>query len=84
MSLGTSLYALRRVGKVDRATKDLDWLDVANLVQDVQKLKRNATKYVANVNAAEKLTKREKMEMAILQHHQQALPKNVTRIGEEH
>ena len=60
-----SLYAIERVRKFEQSASDIDWASLADLVIDVQKLKRNATKYQANVNAAQKLTHKEKMALAI-------------------
>lgn len=71
----TSLYALARVAKFERSVSDLDWDSLADLTIDVQKLKKNAQKYQANVNAAQKLTQKEKLQMAIEQaQNQQAQP----------
>ena len=60
-----SLYAIARLKKFEQSASDIDWASLADLVIDVQKLKRNATKYQANVNAAQKLTQKEKMALAI-------------------
>lgn len=60
-----SLYAIARIRNFEQSASDIDWASLADLVIDVQKLKRNATKYQANVNAAQKLTQKEKMAMAI-------------------
>jgi len=60
-----SLYAIARLSKFEQSASDIDWASLADLVIDVQKLKRNATKYQANVNAAQKLTQKEKMALAI-------------------
>ena len=62
-----SLYAIARVAKFERSVSDLDWDSLADLAIDVQKLKKNAQKYQANVNAAQKLTQKEKMQLAIEQ-----------------
>jgi biopolymer transport protein ExbB/TolQ len=61
----TSLYAIARLRKFQRSVSDLDWDSLADLTIDVQKLKKNAQKYQANVNAAQKLTQKEKMQLAI-------------------
>ncbi len=59
---------------------DLDWDSLADLTIDVQKLKKNAQKYQANVNAAQKLTQKEKLALAIEQRqHQQQ--NNVAYMG---
>ena len=60
-----SLYAIARLRKFEQSTSDIDWASLADLVLDVSKLKRNATKYQANVNAAQKLTQKEKLAVAI-------------------
>lgn len=60
-----SLHTSARVRKFERAVSDLDWDSLADLAIDVQKLKRNAQKYQANVNAAQKLTQKEKLQIAI-------------------
>ena len=65
LAFATSLYAIRRVAKFERAVSDMQWDDLADLVIDVGKLKRNAQKYQSNVNAAQKLTQKEKMALAI-------------------
>ena len=61
----SSLYAIARLRKFEQSTSDIDWASLADLVLDVSKLKRNATKYQANINAAQKLTQKEKMALAI-------------------
>jgi hypothetical protein len=67
LGLSPSLYALARIAKFERSVSDLDWDSLADLTIDVQKLKKNAQKYQANVNAAQKLTQKEKMQLAIEQ-----------------
>ena len=75
LAFSASLYALARVAKFERSVSDLDWESLANLNIDVQKLKKNALKYQANVNAAQKLTQKEKLAMAIEQaQYQQQQP----------
>jgi hypothetical protein len=49
----------------------------------VQKLKKNAQKYQANVNAAQKLTQKEKLALAIEQAQYQQLPPANNIIGME-
>jgi hypothetical protein len=63
----TSLHAIARLRKFERAVSSLDWDSLADIVIDVQKLKKNAQKYQSNVNAAQKLTQKEKMALAIEQ-----------------
>ncbi len=65
LAFATSLYAIVRVAKFERAVTDLDWHSLADLQIDVKKLIKNAQKHQANVNAAQKLTQKEKMAMAI-------------------
>ena len=65
LAFSASLYAIARLGKFERAVSDLDWDSLADLAIDVQKLKKNAQKYQANVNAAQKLTQKEKLALAI-------------------
>ena len=67
LAFSASAYALARIAKFERAVSDLDWDSLADLAIDVQKLKKNAQKYQANVNAAQKLTQKEKMQLAIEQ-----------------
>jgi len=67
LAFSASLYAIARLKKFERAVSDLDWDSLADLAIDVQKLKKNAQKYQANVNAAQKLTQKEKMQLAIEQ-----------------
>lgn len=74
-----SLYAIARVAKFEKSVSDLDWDSLADLAIDVQKLKKNAQKYQANVNAAQKLTQKEKMQLAIEQ-AQYAQHQNVAHI----
>ena len=76
LGLSPSLYALARIAKFERSVSDLDWDSLADLTIDVQKLKKNAQKYQANINAAQKLTQKEKMQLAIEQ-AQQAQHQNV-------
>ena len=77
LAFSASLYAIARLRKFERAVSDLDWDSLADLAIDVQKLKKNAQKYQANVNAAQKLTQKEKLAMAIEQaQYQQAAPVN--------
>lgn len=74
-----SLYAISRVAKFERSVSSLDWDSLADLAIDVQKLKKNAQKYQANVNAAQKLTQKEKLAIAIqeAQYGQQMQPSNI-------
>lgn len=75
LAFSASLYALARIRKFERAVSDLDWDSLADLAIDVTKLKKNAQKYQANVNAAQKLTQKEKLAMAIEQaQYQQQQP----------
>ena len=74
LGLSPSLYALARIAKFERSVSDLDWDSLADLTIDVQKLKKNAQKYQANVNAAQKLTQKEKMQLAIEQAQQAQQP----------
>ncbi len=67
LAFSASAYALARIAKFERSVIDLDWDSLADLAIDVQKLKKNAQKYQANVNAAQKLTQKEKLQMAIEQ-----------------
>jgi hypothetical protein len=67
LGLSPSLYAIARIAKFERSVMDLDWDSLADLTIDVQKLKKNAQKYQANVNAAQKLTQKEKLALAIEQ-----------------
>tara|TARA_Y100000004_G_C8937458_1_gene422721 strand:+ start:1276 stop:1584 length:309 start_codon:yes stop_codon:yes gene_type:complete len=75
-----SLYAIARLRKFEQSSSDIDWASLADLILDVQKLKRNATKYQANVNAAQKLTQKEKMALAI-QEAQMRQPQPVTNFN---
>jgi len=79
----SSLYAIARLRKFERSVSDLDWDSLADLTIDVQKLKRNAQKYQANVNAAQKLTQKEKLALAIEQAQFQQQPQVVTMNGME-
>lgn len=79
----TSLRALARVAKFERSVRDLDWDSLADLAIDVQKLKKNAQKYQANVNAAQKLTQKEKLALAIEQAQYQQQPQVMTMNGME-
>jgi len=75
LGLTPSLYALARITKFERSVSDMDWDSLADLTIDVQKLKKNAQKYQANVNAAQKLTQKEKLQLAIEQaQYQQQQP----------
>ena len=65
LGLLPSLYALARLSKFETSVRDLDWQSLADLTIDVQKLKKNAQKYQHNINAAQKLTQKEKLAMAI-------------------
>lgn len=65
LGLLPSLYALARLSKFETSVRDLDWQSLADLTIDVQKLKKNAQKYQQNINAAQKLTQKEKLAMAI-------------------
>ena len=65
LSFGAGLYALARVGKLERSTSDLDWHSLADLQIDVAKLKKHVQKNQANINASQKLTQKEKMALAI-------------------
>lgn len=67
LAFSASAYALARIAKFEKSVSDLDWDSLADLSIDVQKLKKNAQKYQANVNAAQKLTQKEKLAMAIEQ-----------------
>ena len=79
----SSLYAIARLRKFERSVSDLDWDSLADLTIDVQKLKRNAQKYQANVNAAQKLTQKEKMALAIQEAQLRQQPQVVTMNGME-
>ena len=79
LAFSASAYALARLSKFERSVMDLDWDSLADLTIDVQKLKKNAQKYQANVNAAQKMTQREKMQLAIEQ-AQQAQQQPVSNI----
>lgn len=74
-----SLYAIARLSKFERSVSSLDWDSLADLTIDVQKLKKNAQKYQANVNAAQKLSQKEKLAIAIqeAQYGQQMQPSNI-------
>ena len=74
LGLSPSLYAIARLSKFERSVRDLDWQSLADLTIDVQKLKKNAQKYQQNVNAAQKLTQKEKLAMAIAQQEMRAQP----------
>jgi hypothetical protein len=74
LGLLPSLYAIARLSKFERSVRDLDWQSLADLTIDVQKLKKNAQKYQQNVNAAQKLTQKEKLAMAIEQQQMRAQP----------
>lgn len=77
LAFSASLYAIARLRKFERAVSDLDWESLADLAIDVQKLKKNAQKYQANVNAAQKLSQKEKLQLAIEQAQlQQVAPVN--------
>lgn len=79
LAFSISLYAHVRIAKFERAVSDLDWDSLADLTIDVQKLKKNAQKYQANVNAAQKLTQKQKLQMAIeeAQNHKLAPVTNI-------
>lgn len=79
----TSLYAIARLRKFEQSASDIDWASLADLVLDVSKLKRNATKYQANVNAAQKLTQKEKMAMAIQEAQMRQIPQPIGMNGME-
>jgi len=79
----TSYRALARVAKFEQSVKDLDWDSLADLAIDVQKLKKNAQKYQANVNAAQKLTQKEKLALAIEQAQYQTQPQVISMNGME-
>lgn len=65
LAFGCSLYAAARVRKFERSVSNLEWDDLANLTIDVEKLRKNAQKYQANANAAQKLTQKEKLALAL-------------------
>ena len=81
--IAAALYARAQVSELKRATKDLDWQEVAELSIDVQKLKKAAQKWQNNSNAQEKVTQKEMFERAmaerILQNQQ---PQQTNRILE--
>lgn len=79
----SSLYAIARLRKFERSVSDLDWDSLADLAIDVKKLKKNAQKYQANVNAAQKLTQKEKLAMAIEQAQFQQQPQVMHMNGME-
>ena len=79
----SSLYAIARLRKFERSVSDLDWDSLADLTIDVQKLKRNAQKYQANVNAAQKLTQKEKMALAIQEAQMRQAPAPMNYNGME-
>ena len=74
LGLSPSLYAIARLSKFERSVRDLDWQSLADLTIDVQKLKKNAQKYQQNVNAAQKLTQKEKLAIAIEEQQMRAQP----------
>ena len=78
-----SLYAIARLRKFEQSTSDIDWASLADLVLDVSKLKRNATKYQANINAAQKLTQKEKMALAIQEAQMRQAPAPMNYNGME-
>ncbi len=65
LAFTASLYACARLRKFERSVTDLEWDDLADLVIDVGKLKKNAQKYQQNVNAAQKMTQKEKLALAL-------------------
>lgn len=79
----SSLYAIARLRKFEQSVSDLDWDSLANLTIDVKKLMRNAQKYQANVNAAQKMSQKEKLALAIEQAQFQQQPQVVTMNGME-
>ena len=79
----SSLCASARLRKFEQSTSDIDWASLADLVLDVSKLKRNATKYQANINAAQKLTQKEKMALAIQEAQMRQAPAPMNYNGME-
>jgi hypothetical protein len=73
LAFGSSLYAHARLRKFERSVSNLEWDDLADLVIDVGKLKKNAQKYQLNINAAQKMSQKEKLAMAI-EEAQQVVP----------
>ena len=83
LAFSASAYAIARIAKFQKSVSDLDWDSLADLAIDVQKLKKNAQKYQANVNAAQKLTQKEKMQLAIEQAQYQRQQPMTNIIGME-
>ena len=83
LAFATSLHAIARVAKFERAVSNLDWHSLADLQIDVKKLIKNAQKHQANINAAQKLTQKEKLAMAIDQAQQVVPMRYSNNIGME-
>lgn len=66
-----------RINRLQQALKDIDWDTVADLTLDVAKLKKAAQKWQNNENAQVKVTQKDLIEQAYLNHQLQQ-NKNVT------
>ena len=70
-----------RVNRLQRALKDIDWDTVAELSLDVAKLKKAAQKWQNNENAQVKVSQKDLIEQAYLNHQLQQ-NKNVAVLGD--
>jgi len=70
-----------RVNRLQQALKDIDWDTVADLTLDVAKLKKAAQKWQNNENAQVKVTQKDLIEQAYLNHQLQQ-NKNVSVLGD--
>ena len=82
VGIASALYARAQVDDLKRATKDLDWQEVAELSLDVAKLKKAAQKWQNNANAQEKVSQKELFEQAMAERlmQQQQAPARINMV----
>jgi len=81
IALLVAFLAHARVGKLEHALRDVDWDTVADLTLDVAKLKKAAQKWQNNENAQVKVTQKDLIEQAYLNHQLQQ-KQNVAVLGD--
>jgi conjugal transfer/entry exclusion protein len=55
LALGLALHAAARIARMRKATKDLDWDDVANLTGDIASVKSTLQKLNNRINGMERV-----------------------------
>ena len=67
IAVGLLVRAIARVAKLERQLTNLDWSSLAELVQDVESLKRQAMKNLNISNGLKRQTQKEDLEAKLLE-----------------